>query len=58
MQKERSNAVNQRSAFLGMRASTTERLLVEQLQHKLNAPSASAVIRALVAEKATALGMN
>ena len=51
------NPMNERSGFISARASTEERLKAEKIMSKLNLSSHGALVRQLIAEKASELGV-
>ncbi|WP_170952888.1 hypothetical protein [Synechococcus sp. UW179B] len=51
------NPLSERSSFISERASTEERLKAEKIMSKLNLSSHGALVRQLIAEKASELGV-
>ena len=52
------NPLTERTSFISARASTAERMKAEQVMHKLNLTSHGALVRQLIAEKASELGVS
>ena len=53
----KENSMSKRSNYVSMRASTTERMLMESLMVQMNVDKKSELIRSLIKERATALGL-
>ncbi len=51
------NPIAERNNFISARASTEERMKAEKIMSKLNLSSHGALVRQLIAEKATELGV-
>ena len=49
--------MSQRSNYISLRASTTERMLMESLMVQMNVDKKSELIRSLIQDRATALGL-
>ena len=54
----KENSLSQRNNYISMRASTTERLLMESLMVQLKVDKKSELIRSLIQDRATALGIS
>ncbi len=49
--------MSQRNNYISMRASTTERMLMESLMVQMKVDKKSELIRSLIQDRATALGL-
>jgi len=54
----KENSMSQRSNYISLRASSTERMLLESLMVQMNMNKKSELIRSLIKDRAIALGIN
>jgi hypothetical protein len=53
----KENNMSQRNNYISMRASTTERMLMESLMVQMNVDKKSELIRSLIQDRAASLGL-
>ena len=53
----KENSMSQRNNYISMRASTTERMLMESLMVQMNVEKKSELIRSLIQDRAASLGL-
>ena len=53
----KENSMSQRNNYIIMRASTTERMLMESLMVQMNVDKKSELIRGLIQDRAASLGL-